>query len=106
MYLNLVIMESVLIFFNFGQARQLVEFMYSGEVGPLSQAQLSQLLQLGRQLQVEGLLQSAQLPGHIVNKEEDEEEGDDDVFESEVAVDLSPGVRWAVPASSYTQVPL
>jgi hypothetical protein len=68
--------------------------MYSGEVGQLSQAELSQLLSLGRQLQVGGILQSAHLPRSIVNKhEEEEEEGDDDVFESEVAVDLSPGVR-------------
>ena len=66
--------------------------MYSGEVGHLSQPELSQLLGLGRQLQVAGILSCDRLPQN--KTEEEEEVEDDDVFESEIAVDLSPGSRY------------
>ena len=66
--------------------------MYSGEVGELDQRDLVQLVALGRQLQMVGILCSEHLPQPP--KHQEEEEGvEDDVFEEETAVDLSPGAR-------------
>jgi hypothetical protein len=72
--------------------------MYSGEVSHLAQDDLLQLVALGRQLQLVGILCSERRPHPHSSTAAmvatmGEEEDDDDVFETEVAVDLSPGAR-------------
>jgi hypothetical protein len=73
------------------QARRLVELIYSGEVAELVEEEVGELVALGRRLQLVGILSTQPLPPHHPHQLQEEEE--DDVFESEVAVDLSPGAR-------------
>ncbi len=70
------------------QARRLVELIYSGEVAELVEEEVGELVALGRRLQLVGILSTQPHHPHPQLQEED-----DDVFESEVAVDLSPGAR-------------
>ncbi len=72
------------------QARRLVELIYSGEVAELVEEEVGELVALGRRLQLVGILSTQPLPPHHPQQLQEE---DDDVFESEVAVDLSPGAR-------------
>jgi hypothetical protein len=71
------------------QARRLVELIYSGEVAKLVEEEVGELVALGRRLQLVGILSTQPLPPHHQQLQDE----DDDVFESEVAVDLSPGAR-------------
>jgi hypothetical protein len=66
-----------------------VELIYSGEVAELVEEEVGELVALGRRLQLVGILSTQPLPPHHPQLQEE----DDDVFESEVAVDLSPGAR-------------